>query len=477
MSLSLNDLVNEIAQEEQDKLKVFGDARVEEGVLGACLTRTEQLSLARTLIEPGDFSVAQNVAAFSAMCELYDSGLSIDPVTVASVLRSRGKNGANQQAFVEKLASLGIDEIDLGSYCAIMREASRKRKCFTLGLALQRMARSTVPSDDIAGKAEQTLREITYGYGASQQVAFKAGEIRDALPGKDADILLPYGGQTPIPFPIKSVMAVFDGFFRKTMTVLGARPSVGKTALACQCAVAAGKAGFPTAFFSLEMSKEAILRRMVCTEAGIPRSLVRDLKRDGIPDELRDKCRDATDMVNALPVWIADKVSRNIESMRREMERMRALYNIRFFVVDHMQLMKTSAKGGYSNRTQELGDISGSLKTATMDLDMALLVLSQITRDVVKRADKSNAASTRPTIADLYMSGAIEADADSVALLHRPGLYSDRFTKNTAELIIGKQREGAVDTVNLEFDLDMCAFSERDESYKAIPFNAGNSED
>jgi replicative DNA helicase len=468
MAFDLNELVEQVTQEEAEKLRVFGDARVEEGVISCCMARSSQFTIARTLVEPGDFSVAGCLSIYSTMCELYDSGLSIDPVTIASALRARGKLNSNSSAMVDRLWSLGADEIDLTSYCSIMREAARKRQCFALGLALQRMARSSVPSDNIASKAEETLRQITYGYGQGQQSSYKAGEIRDQLPGKDADILLPYGGQTGISTPLSSLNAKFDGFFRKTMVVLGARTSVGKTALACQIAVGAAKAGFPTRYISLEMSKEAILRRMVCPMVGIPRSELRDLKRDGVPDSLREKAREAIDTINALPLWISDRSPRNDAGLRREMEREKVLNSIVFTVVDHIQLLKTSRRGG--GKTEELGEISGGLKATCMDLDMAMLVLSQIGRESVRRDDK------RPQISDLYYSGSIEQDADAVILAHRPGLYDPKISLDQAELILGKQREGEVATIKeVRFDPDMCRFEDVDLSYRALPFNPGRA--
>lgn len=238
------------------------------------------------------------------------------------------------------------------------------------------------------------------------------------------------------------------GLHPSDFIIIASRPSMGKTALACNIALNlnSGVEKVPVLIFSLEMSKEQIVQRMLCSEAKVN---ILKMRQGMLSDKEIGKLLIAASHLEQLPIFIDDTPSLNIFELRARARRLKAKENIQVIIIDYLQLMKGSGKA--ENRQQEISEISSSLKSLAKELNIPVIAVSQLSRETEKRADK------RPQLADLRESGSIEQDADLVLLLYREDFYhkEKEDIKGIAELIIAKQRNGPTDTIKLTF-LEEC---------------------
>ena len=266
------------------------------------------------------------------------------------------------------------------------------------------------------------------------------------------------GGLTGLPAGFADLDKLTSGLHPSDFIILAARPSMGKTALALNIvqnvALRAHKVigGEPrsVAFFSLEMSKEQLVNRMLCAEAGIDSQRLR-------VGEMRDEdwthLWDACDTMSRAKIYIDDTAGITAMDMRSRARRLKAEHGLDLIVVDYLQLMQGSGKRNNSgDRQQEVSEISRSLKALARELDVPVLALSQLSRSVESRQVK------RPMLSDLRESGSLEQDADIVAFLYREDYYNPETENKHTELIIAKHRNGPVDTVNLFFQKQFTKF-------------------
>jgi replicative DNA helicase len=241
-----------------------------------------------------------------------------------------------------------------------------------------------------------------------------------------------------------------SGLQRKELIIIAARPSMGKTAFAINiaenCAVRDNKV---VAVFSLEMGREALLHRMLCSQSRVDSQ---NLRKGFLGKEDMGKLRDGLEALMQAPIFIDDTPGVSITELRAKSRRLKQREGrLDLLVVDYLQLMSASAPGGrrYENRTQEVSAVSRGLKAIAKELDVPLVALSQLSRAPENRGGKDN----EPKLSDLRESGAIEQDADVVMFLYRPEYYdhNDPDLENKAKLIIGKQRNGPTGTVQLAF--------------------------
>jgi replicative DNA helicase len=241
-----------------------------------------------------------------------------------------------------------------------------------------------------------------------------------------------------------------SGFQKTELIIVAARPSMGKTAFCLNVATQAAVDGFGVAIFSLEMSKESLVQRMLCAEARVDSQSVRR-------GQLRD--RDFTNLARAAgvlqqcPVWIDDTPAITLLEMRSKARRLKAEFDLGMVVVDYLQLMRSPEYA--ENRVQEVSDISRSLKSLARELRVPVVALSQLSR-----ASEQRGGDRRPQLSDLRDSGAIEQDADVVIFIHRPEYYDreDETKRGVAEIILAKHRNGPTGDVNLRFNREYTRF-------------------
>jgi replicative DNA helicase len=263
---------------------------------------------------------------------------------------------------------------------------------------------------------------------------------------------------TGVPSGFADLDEMTSGFQTSELIIVAARPSMGKTAFCLNVATQAAVDGFGVAVFSLEMSKEALVQRMLCAEARVDSQAVR---RGSLRDPDFTRLARAAGILQSCPVWIDDSPALTLLEMRSKARRLKVENDVRLIVVDYLQLMRSPE---YSeNRVQEISDISRSLKGLARELKIPVIALSQLSR-----ASEQRGGERRPILSDLRDSGAIEQDADVVLFIHRPEMYQKEDSEGNslegiAEVIVGKHRNGPTGTVNLYFHKQFTRFDNRTE--------------
>jgi replicative DNA helicase len=263
---------------------------------------------------------------------------------------------------------------------------------------------------------------------------------------------------TGVPSGFQDLDEMTSGFQASELIIVAARPSMGKTAFCLNVATQAAVDGFGVAVFSLEMSKEALVQRMLCAEARVDSQAVR---RGALRDPDFTRLARAAGILQSCPVWIDDSPALTLLEMRSKARRLKVENDVRLIIVDYLQLMRSPE---YSeNRVQEVSDISRSLKGLARELKIPVIALSQLSR-----ASEQRGGERRPILSDLRDSGAIEQDADVVIFIHRPEMYQKEDNEGNsnegmAEVIVGKHRNGPTGLVNLYFHKQFTRFDNRTE--------------
>ena len=392
------------------------------------------------------------------MLELYNKNEAVDMVTVTEILKRDNKlEDIGGIAYITSLANVVLTAANVKYHAEIVAEKSVLRQLVRVSTEIAAMGYEA--NDDVGtllDTAESRILEIS---NRKKKADFTP--INDILMDSVQSIeslLQNKGGLTGIPAGFADLDKLTSGLHPSDFIILAARPSMGKTALALNIvqnvALRAHKAigGEPrsVAFFSLEMSKEQLVNRMLCAEAGIDSQR---LRVGEMHDEDWTHLWDACDTMSRAKIYIDDTAGITAMEMRSRARRLKAEHGLDLIVVDYLQLMQGSGKRNNSgDRQQEVSEISRSLKALARELDVPVLALSQLSRSVESRQVK------RPMLSDLRESGSLEQDADIVAFLYREDYYNPETENKHTELIIAKHRNGPVDTVNLFFQKQFTKF-------------------
>lgn len=414
----------------------------EESVLGGVLLDTEAIHTAIEKLRPDDFYRPAHQSIFTAMVELVDRREPIDVVTLTQKLKSLGclEEVGGVEA-VSRLAGLVPNAANIAYYARLVKEASIRRKVIKEATDIISEAFSGEGEvEEFLDKAEKQILGIS-----DQRTGTAFHKVCDVVQKSIKFVETLYDRKEPIT-GISCGLTDLDletaGFQPSDLIVIAARPSMGKTALVLGFATHVGvelKKG--VAIFSLEMSKEQLVLRMLCSESGVANSRVRT-------GHLQD--RDFPNLVAAAgrltdaPIYIDDTPGLSIGELRAKCRRLHREQPLSMVMVDYLQLMRSPA---YSHsREQEISDISRSLKGLAKELNVPVIALSQLNRSVESRDDK------RPRMSDLRESGAIEQDADIIMFIYRDQVYNpETADQGIAELIIAKQRNGPTGTVRVQF--------------------------
>lgn len=430
----------------------------EQAVLGAMLIDKEAIAKATELLSADDFYREAHRVIFSAMLELYNKNEAVDMVTVTEILKRDNKlEDIGGIAYITSLANVVLTAANVKYHAEIVAEKSVLRQLVRVSTEIAAMGYEA--NDDVGtllDTAESRILEIS---NRKKKADFTP--INDILMDSVQSIeslLQNKGGLTGLPAGFADLDKLTSGLHPSDFIILAARPSMGKTALALNIvqnvALRAHKAigGEPrsVAFFSLEMSKEQLVNRMLCAEAGIDSQR---LRVGEMHDEDWTHLWDACDTMSRAKIYIDDTAGITAMDMRSRARRLKAEHGLDLIVVDYLQLMQGSGKRNNSgDRQQEVSEISRSLKALARELDVPVLALSQLSRSVESRQVK------RPMLSDLRESGSLEQDADIVAFLYREDYYNPETENKHTELIIAKHRNGPVDTVNLFFQKQFTKF-------------------
>ena len=430
----------------------------EQSVLGAMLIDKEAIAKATEILSAEDFYREAHRVIFSAMLEIYNKNEAVDMITVTDILRRDNKlEDVGGIAYITSLANVVLTAANVKYHAEIVAEKSVLRQLVKVSTEIAAMGYEA--NDEVGvllDTAESRILEISNRKKRADFTLISA-VLMDSVQNIEK-LLNNKGGLTGIPTGFNDLDKLTSGLHPSDFIILAARPSMGKTALALNIvqnvALRAHKrvGGDPrsVAFFSLEMSKEQLVNRMLCAEANIDSQRLRigEMKEDDWT-HLWDAC----DVMSKAKIYIDDTAGITVMDMRSRARRLKAEHGLDLIVVDYLQLMQGSGKRNTSgDRQQEVSEISRSLKALARELDVPVLALSQLSRGVEARQVK------RPMLSDLRESGSLEQDADIVAFLYREDYYNPETENKHTELIIAKHRNGPVDTVNLFFHKQFTKF-------------------
>ncbi len=415
----------------------------EQAVLGAVLLQAEALIAAMERIRSEDFYSGPHRHIFEAMVELAEDNQPVDLVTLTAHLQ-------NQQlleeiggvSYLAKLASSVPTAANVDYYAQIVEEKSMLRRL--IRTATNIVSDGYANAEEVGvllGDAEKKILEISNRRSGSGFVS-----IRDVLMEvfeKVEQLYSNRGNTTGIPSGFTDLDRMTAGFQRSDLIIVAARPSVGKTAFALNIAQNVGvRARETVAIFSLEMSAAQLVQRMVCAEGNVDAQRMRTGQMEGDDWE---KLTMAIGALSESEVYIDDTPGITVAEIRSKCRRLKKERGLGMILIDYLQLISGRGKAG-ENRQQEVSEISRTLKHIARELEVPVIALSQLSRGVEQRQDK------RPMMSDLRESGSIEQDADIVAFLYRDDYYDkESEKKNIIEIIIAKQRNGPVGTVELAF--------------------------
>jgi len=408
----------------------------------------------RDLLQPGDFYEERHGHVFRAAVALSDRGEPIDIVTLRNELERNGTLARSGGVdYISELSTVTPAATSVRHYAAIVVEHALRRRLIAAG---QEIAESGF-DDRLSGEAATELAEQRVFRIATTRTVTDASPLGPLLRDTWAQLEQKLGRQsfiTGVPTNFPSLDRMTSGLQPGELVILAARPSVGKTACAVQIARnAAVLAEQGVAVFSLEMSKEALVQRLLCSESRVDSFQLRTGQADAATFQ---RIARAMDTLTRAPLWIDDTPGLTISALRSRARRMRAQSKVQLIVVDYLQLMHGGGGGGRSeSRVQEVSEISAGLKAIAKEIEVPVLALSQLSRESERRADR------RPQLSDLRDSGTIEADADVVLFLYREGMHNPEVDRSQTTLIVAKNRNGPVGDVDgMVFHAGTTSFSE-----------------
>ena len=433
----------------------------EQALLGAVLFKNKALHLVVDMIRPDDFYLPAHQLIFNAFLDLYRKNHPVDLVTVMEVLRASGElENAGGAGYLADLSSAMLTAANAENYATLVRDRSLQRSLIDICSEIIGKSYQTPDVESLLDESEQAVMSIS-GRAGDKTFA-SSGEMVHKVMDELTERLGQGSQLTGVTTGYHKLNDMTAGFQRSDLIIVAARPSVGKTALALNfCLNAAIGQGVPVAVFSLEMSKEQLISRMMAIESKVPLS---KLRRYDLNDEDWDRLQKRLDGLASAPIYIDDSAALSTLELRGRVRRLHAQKGIGLVIVDYLQLMRSSRRT--DSRELEISDISRSLKALAKELSIPVIALAQLNRKVEDRTNK------RPMLSDLRESGAIEQDADVILFLYRDAVYNkrdDNPRKAEAEVIIGKQRNGPTGTCGLAYVAEYTSFEELAYDYVPPP--------
>lgn len=422
----------------------------EMGALGSAMLSETAAEEVLSELSQEDFYRPAHRELFQAMLQLYRTQTAIDLVTVKNELAERGKlQSVGGTDYLIQVVDSVVTPANASHYAQIVKDKATVRRLIDAGHEIVKSAHdSDLDTEDKIEKAEGLVYQV-----GQTRLGKEFAHVKDLAMDFFEAVDKLYETGEPI-LGLQSKFTDLDkmtgGFYRGEFTIVAARPAMGKTSLVLNFALnVARHSGKKVAVFSLEMSGESLVRRLLSMISGVSMGI---LKNTRLPDDDYQKLLDACEVLYALPIFIDDTSDINPLEMRGKCRRLNQNGELGLVVIDYLQLMRGVRKT--DNRAQEISDIARALKSLAKELDVPVIALSQLNRGVEARDDK------RPRLSDLRESGSIEAEADLVMFIYRPEYYErkgedygaeDPDAVTEAEIIIAKHRNGPTGTVTLGF--------------------------
>lgn len=417
----------------------------EEAVLGCMLIDVDSVILAAEKLTCDDFFDHRNKAVYAGMMTLFEDNSAVDLITVINYLETKGElKGVGGDNYIVSLGNSMVTTANVEQYIEIVKEKSLLRRLTSIGNELSKDAALEVnEAEEVLNKAESAIMRIGQDKHAgtlehiSKVLTESYEDIMEATARKGELIGLSTG--------FKELDRMTLGFQKSQLIVIGARPGDGKTSLALNIASnVALKEDKTVAIFNLEMSAGQLVKRMICSEAMV------DLKKaseGSLKDDDFEKVNEAVRTLTTTPIYIDDTAGIGIPGIRSKCRRLKLQKGLDMIVIDYLQLMK--AGGKVESRQLEVAELTRGLKILARELDVPIIVLSQLRRETEKR--------NKPVLSDLRESGSIEQDADTVILIHR--YQSEDETMDLADFIVAKQRSGPTGTIAVGWRGDLTKFT------------------
>ena len=418
------------------------DTEAEQAVIGSMLTDKEAIISAIEILKEEDFYREDNKTIYGAILNLYNRAEPVDIITLKSELASLGKlEAVGGLEYLAELPDKVPTTANVDKYIKIVEEKSLLRTL--LKTANEIISLGYDETQDVDVIMEQAEKKIFNTIQSRNQKGYSV--IKDILVDTFTELEQLYNQKqhiTGVPTGFADLDYRTAGLHNSDLILVAARPDMGKSAFALNIAsYAATRANVPVAIFSLEMSKEQMVNRILCSEAMVDSNKVRTGKID---DEDWQKLAEASGVLSESKIFIDDTPGISITEIRAKCRKLKLEQNIGLVVIDYLQLVQGSGRRVIGSREQEIAEISRSLKILAKEINVPVIALSQLSRAPEQRPDH------RPMLSDLRESGSIEQDADIVTFLYRDDYYNeDSEKKNIAEVIIAKHRSGSTGTVEL----------------------------
>ena len=424
----------------------------EEALLGSLLIDPDVITHVANLVAPEDFYLARNGEIYDVIRTLFDHGDPVDFVTVTTELERRDKlEEVGGRRYITSLVNAVPTAINAFQYAQIVQEKATLRQLISVASDIARKAYDdSQDANDVVNEAEKLIfaiaeRRLEQDLVSIADVVPRVVEDIKELRDRDKDVL-----GVPSGFDLLDTM--LGGFQKSDLIILAARPGMGKTSLALNIALNAAKEyKAQIAIFSLEMSREQLVQRLLSQEAHLDSQKLRLGKIYGQDDW--ERLQTAAEVLKACRIYIDDTAALSPFELRTKARRLYAEHGLDMVIVDYMQLMHGGRRS--ENRVQEISFISRTMKQLARELKVPVLALSQLSRQVENRSDK------KPQLSDLRESGSIEQDADLVLFIYREGKYDKESERsNIAQIIVAKHRHGPTGSVDLFFDEKYTQFTE-----------------
>ena len=432
----------------------------ERSLIGALLIDSDALIRVADIVTPDDFYDARHGMIFEAILGLYEKRKPIDLVTLAETLKgTKQLTTIGGMSALTDLAASVPTATHAAEYARIVAAKATLRRLDQAGHAISALAKDERRElEQILDEAEQSLfsvsqKHLKQNFISIKEVLADSFDRLDAL-HKDNKAL------RGVPTGFKEMDNLLAGLQRSDLIILAARPSMGKTSLAMNIAShVAIKEGIPVGIFSLEMSKEQLIDRLLATQSGIDSW---KLRTGNLEDKDFEKLNAAMGVLAEAPLFIDDSAMANSLEMRTKARRLQAEHGLGLIIIDYLQLMNGRVQGGSENRVNEISEISRSLKALARELDVPVIALSQLSRAVESRHPQI------PQLSDLRESGSIEQDADVVMFIYREDYYNkDTERRNLSDILIRKHRNGPTGDVELFFSPELMLFRSLDRKSKS----------
>ncbi|MEO2069112.1 MAG: replicative DNA helicase [Desulfurobacteriaceae bacterium] len=440
-------------------MKLF-DLEAEYSVLGSMIVQPSFIFRGIELLQPGDFFKEQNKYLFKFLRDLVAEGYTesqLNEISFKDELVKRGLlekvGGEEHLGYVIEFALDTFEKFE--SACKIVKDKALLRKILDVAKYINEKIEERPDPDALIDDVEKKVFSLSEERITNTLVP--VGEIIPDIIRKIEELSMRREMVTGLPSGFSELDKMTSGFHNSDLIILAARPSMGKTAFSLSIAYnVAVKENKVVAFFSLEMSKEQIVTRLISQDCGIPLYKIRS---GWLKDEEIEKILISAEKIREAPIYIDDTPGISILEMRAKARRLQSERGLDLIVVDYLQLMRGIRRT--ESRQQEVSEISRSLKALAKELNVPVIALSQLSRQVEHRSDK------RPQLSDLRESGSIEQDADVVMFIHRPEVYKknpDPEEQGIAEIIIAKQRNGPTGTIRLAFIKELTRFENLEEN-------------